>query len=153
MLDAKLYCVLFLIFYILYKKKLLYFALLWTASHGAFLDLFLCQFTLFCRICFWNKGNTHFSVRYWQHMYLAHAFIIRCTLIDEYQKTILYTWSAFVNSFCVCRCFFIVLLLFHFWFNLFVTICHGFAKCTFYGIIVNMKGCLRANTLFEDCIN
>jgi len=38
----------FLMFHILYKtKKLLYFALLWTASHGAFIDLLLCQFTLF----------------------------------------------------------------------------------------------------------
>jgi hypothetical protein len=47
-LDAKLYRVFFLIFSILYKnKELLYFALLWTASHRAFINLLLCQFDAF----------------------------------------------------------------------------------------------------------
>lgn len=50
----------FKIFYILYKrkKKLLYFALLWTASHGAFINLSLCQFTLFMSYLLFLKGET-----------------------------------------------------------------------------------------------
>lgn len=41
------------------KKKLLYFALLWTASHGAFLNLLLCQLTLFLSyLLFLPRGKT-----------------------------------------------------------------------------------------------
>lgn len=140
MLDAKLYCVFFLIFYILYEKKLLYFALLWTASHGAFLNLFLCQFTLFCRICFWTKGNTHFSVRYRWHVYLAHAFGIRCTLIDEYQKrscihevlslTVSVCAGAYLSCFC---CFHFGLI----YLSLFVTVlksAHLWYYCEYEGL-------------------
>lgn len=34
-----------------------------------------------------------------------------------------------------------------------VTMCHSLKKCTCYGIIVNMKGCVKGPaSFFEDCI-
>lgn len=70
------------------KKKLLYFALLWTASHGAFINLLLCQFMLslsylllflFLLFFFFYQGGKHIHCQTslldidW-NMYSAHAF-------------------------------------------------------------------------------
>lgn len=115
MLDAKLYCVfLFLGYFIscIRRKSFLYFALLWTASHGAFINLSSCQFMLFLSYLLFliiTMGGGVHSQTYlldidWD-IYSAHAFAslmyTNWLILNQNQSSTLYTWSAFV-SVCVC---------------------------------------------------
>lgn len=109
MLDAKLYCVYFFWYFIscTRKKKLLYFALLWTASHEAFLNLLLCQFTLFLSyLLFLPRGKTTSRQSSlldidW-NIYSAHAFAslmyTNWFISNQKLSSTLYTWSAFVSQ-------------------------------------------------------
>lgn len=99
-----------------------------------------------------HKSQTSLLDSNW-NMYLAHTFFAsKCTLIDEYRtKNNLVYMKCFCSQFGVCRCLQILLLCFgwfYFWFNIFVTV----LQSAHYGIIVNMKGCKRANMLFENGI-
>lgn len=164
MLDAKLYCVFFFWYFIsCIREKLLYFALLWTASHGAFINLLLCQFTLFLSYLVFYQGEKQ---RHCQtslldidwNIYSAHAFAslmyTNWLISNQKQSSTLYTWSAFVSqSVCAGAFGFIVVVnsfvvgLFLFLnLSLFVIV---WKKCTCYGIIVNMKGCVKGPARFR----
>lgn len=108
MLDAKLYCVFFFWYFIsCIRKKLLYFALLWTASHGAFINLLLCQFTLFLSYLLFYQGEKQLHCQTSlldidRNIYSAHAFAslmyTNWLISNQKQSSTLYTWSAFVSQ-------------------------------------------------------
>lgn len=103
----------FKIFYILYKRKkmLLYFALLWTASHGAFINLSLCQFKLFMSYLLFRGGNkVTVNFKYWLKPYNLHMLCFASLMYTnglilnqkkeekKRRKKCSTLWSAFVSQ-------------------------------------------------------
>lgn len=149
----------FKIFYILYKrkKKLLYFALLWTASHGAFINLSLCQFTLFMSYLLFLKGGNKVTVnfKYWLKPYNLHMLCFASLMYNnglivnqkKKKKKSSTLWSAFVSqSVCAGASGFTVVI------NSFVVAFTLFKmslkkeKCTYWCFIV--KGCVKGPARF-----
>lgn len=144
MLDAKLYCVFFFWYFIscIRKKKLLYFALLWTASHGAFINLLLCQFTLFMSYLLFYQGEKQLHCQTSlldidSNIYSAHAFAslmyTNWLISNQKQSSTLYTWSAFVSQSVCAGAFGFIVVVNSFVVGLFlffkpVTICHSLKK-------------------------
>lgn len=153
----------FLIFYIYKKRELLYFALLWTASHGAFTNLLLCQSYTFLWYLLFYRGKTKFtnlfSVRhlietYIQHMLFASLVYTNWLISNQKQSSTLYTKSAFISAVCVQVLFRFILVvnsfvvgLFIYFFNLSL-----FEKVHVMVLLCIWRAVFKDQLVYEACI-
>lgn len=155
------------IFYILYKKKKAFILCLVVDSKpwGFYQSFIVPVYAFSVVFAFLPRGKIHIHCQTslldidW-NMYSAHAFVslmyTNWLISNQKQSSNLYTWSAFVSqSVCAGASGFIVVVnsfvvgLFLFFEP--VTICHSLErkkKSARYGIIVNMKGCVKGPASF-----
>lgn len=147
MLDAKLYCVFFLIFYSLYKKKSFYTLPCCGQQAMGLLSTFYCASLRFlcCIFSFSFRRETslsNLSVKYWlKHIFCTRFFVCFASLMytnwwiwNQKQSCTLYTWSAFVSQ-SVCRWFFgfiAVVNQFCCWVVLLFWTCHYLSQFVFF---------------------